>query len=461
MLPTGLPAALRIVASERNGGIMNLSKPSAFPYFMERFQEIVREVPQLPIFADEQHPEGVTRAEVDERSARVYAWLKKRGIGREDMVMICLPRGADLPIAAIGVWKAGAACTLAEDNLPAERIAFIRADCGSKLVIDADLWPEIMQTEPLSGYVQADDHDAAFALYTSGSTGEPKGVLQEYGCIRMYRVNGEPPTVSPDKAYNEALIPPMHSLAGILNVYKNLQSYDCIHILPYETAKDPFLLNRFYMEHNISHTFIPTGALRILGKNLSPSVRFVAIGGEGANGLYIDGVTVENAYSMSELCYPLCRFVIDRAYPLCPVGRPDPDLLRVCLLDDEGREVPDGEEGEICFENPFFRGYINRPEETKEAFRGGLFHSGDLGKWDENGNLVVTGRAGDMLKIGGNRVSRRRLRRSSGSSPGRTGAQSGASPSGRGHCCASTIRGKATWRRRRCAERWGRIFRAI
>ena len=382
---------------------MDLSKISAIPYFMEAFQDSVCRYPQQPMFVDAQHPDGFTRAEVDELSGRVYAYLKQRGVGREDMVMICLPRGAEIVVAMIGVWKAGAACTVAEDDLPAERIAFIQKDCGSKLVIDGALWPEIMQTPPLTGFARADDHDVAFALYTSGSTGTPKGVLQEYGCMRMYAII-EDPIESPEKAYNETLIPPIHSMTGFCIVVRYMYSYDCLHILPYETVKDPFRLNRYFAEHNISHTFLPTSALRIIGKDLSPTVRFIAIGGEGANGLYLDGVTLENGYSMSEVCYPLCKFVIDRPYALCPVGKPASDVIALRLLDPDGREVKQGETGEVCFENPFFRGYINRPEETKEAFRGGLFHSGDLGRWDENGNLVVTGRVSDMLKIGGNRV---------------------------------------------------------
>ena len=101
--------------------MIDYSKLNALPYFMERFQNSVAQYPQLPMFVDEKHPEGITRSAVDECSARVYAYLKQRGIGREDMVMICLPRGAEIPIAAIGVWKAGAACTLAEDDLPAEQ----------------------------------------------------------------------------------------------------------------------------------------------------------------------------------------------------------------------------------------------------------------------------------------------------------------------------------------------------
>ena len=382
----------------------DLTRLSAIPYFMEAFQDSVRQYPQQPMFVDTRHPEGVTRAEADELSARVYAYLKQRGVGKEDMVMICLPRGAEIAVAAIGVWKAGAACTLTEDDLPAERLAFIREDSGSKLVIDTDHWPEIMQTEPLSGYVQADDHDAAFAVYTSGSTGTPKGVLQEYGCFRMYALTGPEFTQEPDEAYHETLIPPFHTMPGVNDAVKCMLSLDCLHILPYEIAKDPHRLNRYFSQHNISHTFIPPSALRAIGSALSPSVRFLAVGGEGANGLYLDGVTLENGYSMSEVCYPLCKFIIDRPYALCPVGKPASDVIALRLLTPDGQAAKPGETGEICFENPFFRGYINRPEETKEAFRGGLFHSGDLGRWDENGNLVITGRANEMLKIGGNRV---------------------------------------------------------
>ena len=382
----------------------DLTRLSAIPYFMEAFQDSVRQYPQQPMFVDTRHPEGVTRAEADELSARVYAYLKQRGVGKEDMVMICLPRGAEIIIAAIGVWKAGAACVLAEDDLPAERLAFIRADCGCACVIDAALWTEIIRTPPLEGYVQAVDHAAAFAIYTSGSTGTPKGVLHEYGFFRMFVLTGTLPSETPEEAYAETMLSPFNTVMGIVLPFKLLYGFDCAHILPYEISKDPLRLNRYFMEHNIAQTFLPPAVLRVIGDELSPSLRYLVLGGEGVNGLYMDGVTMENSYSMSEVCFPLCKFIIDRPYALCPVGKPASDVIALRLLTPDGQAAKPGETGEICFENPFFRGYIHRPEETKEAFRGGLFHSGDLGRWDENGNLLVTGRVNEMLKIGGNRV---------------------------------------------------------
>lgn len=73
-------------------------------------------------------------------------------------------------------------------------------------------------------------------------------------------------------------------------------------------------------------------------------------------------------------------------------------------IDEAGREVPDGEAEEICFENPFFRGYVHLPEETARVMRDGVFHSGDMGRRLPDGNIVVTGRLNTMVKINGNRV---------------------------------------------------------
>lgn len=73
---------------------------------------------------------------------------------------------------------------------------------------------------------------------------------------------------------------------------------------------------------------------------------------------------------MSESAFTLTQFIIDKSYDLCPVGKPNYGGLQIHIPDDDGNEVSPGESGEICFETPFFRGYINCPEQTEKAFRG-------------------------------------------------------------------------------------------
>ena len=156
-------------------------------YIMDAWAKSVADNPSALALTDERHPRGISRRQVDELSGKVYAWLRAQNIGKEDFVLICMPRGGIALVAILGVWKAGAAFTLVEDSYPPERIAFIKKDCGCKAVIDLRAWNEILKTDALSGYERTDIHDAAFAIYTSGTTGNPKGVLHEYGSVKMVK----------------------------------------------------------------------------------------------------------------------------------------------------------------------------------------------------------------------------------------------------------------------------------
>ena len=366
----------------------------------------VSENPAALALTDERHPRGLSRQQVDELSGRVYAWLNGKKIGREDFVFLCLPRGAILLIAALGVWKAGAAFTMVEDNYPPERIAYIRKDCACKTVIDMETWEEILKTEPKPGFEKTDLRDAAFAVYTSGTTGNPKGALHEYGSIRLIQAASlDPRTGRPRIAESDrlALIPPLNFVAAIRRYIYAV--YDGCHafVVPYSIIKNPVLLRQYYQDNRISITYCSSSLVRLIG-DPGPTIRQIQIGGEPANGIFVEGKELVNGYSMSECGFPLAEFIIDRPYDTCPVGKPDDDHIVLRILDEDGKEVPDGEEGEICVENPFFRGYINLPDKTEEALRGGLYHTGDIGKKLADGNLVLLGRSTDMIKINGNRI---------------------------------------------------------
>ena len=372
---------------------------------LEMLQNYTAENPNAPILFDDAHSKGITYTQFDEMTGKVYAWLKEQGIGKEDFVLINLPRGVFPIIAMVGVWKAGAAWALVEDTYAPERIAYIRKDCGCVAELNGSNWDTVMHMEPISGFVTADLHDAAYAIYTSGTTGNPKGVLHEYGnlerAIESIKLNGVTPFGSKDRL---ALLAPLNFVASVIVILKAL-SIPCgrSYIVPYTVIKNPLKLMKFFLEKRITITFLTPSYVRKIGNKTGPFLRMLFVGSEPANNIYNKNLTLINIYACSESGFAVGTFEIDQSYEVCPVGKPEVST-EIRLLDDNGKVVPEGETGELCFENPYVRGYINLPEETKKSFRDGFYHSGDLARKDAKGNYVLLGRSGDMIKINGNRI---------------------------------------------------------
>ena len=372
---------------------------------LHKLRQYTKDDPNAVILFDEAHSKGISYAQLDDMSGRVYAYLKAKGIGREDFVLIDLPRGVLPVIAMIGVWKAGAAWTLVEDTYAPDRIAFIRKDCGCKFEFTMDNWDEIMRTEPLDGFEEADPHDAAYAVYTSGTTGNPKGVLHERGNIKRatdsIRADGK---VHFNGEYRIATLAPMNFVATVmvilacLNVFRGKN-----YIVSYATIKNPSALAKLFITKRITITFLTPSYVRKLGNKTSPFLRVLFVGSEPANNIYNKNLDLINIYACSESGFAVGVFKIDKPYDTCPIGTPDVET-KIILLKEDGTEASDGETGELCFENPYVRGYINLPEETKKAFVNGFYHTGDLARKDENGNYVLLGRSNDMIKINGNRI---------------------------------------------------------
>ena len=372
---------------------------------LEMLEEYTKQSPNTAIMFDEAHTKGITYAMFDDMTGRVYAWLKAKGIGKEDFVLIDLPRGVLPVIAMIGVWKAGAAWALVEDTYAPERIEFIRKDCGCIAELSAETWDEVMHTAPNSGFETHDDHDAAYAIYTSGTTGNPKGVLHEFGnlnrAIESIRIHGENPFTEKDSL---ALLAPLNFVASVIVILEVLSIF-CgkMYIVSYATIKNPGALSRFFLTKRITITFLTPSYVRMLGNRTGPFLRMLFVGSEPANNIYNKNLDLINIYAASESGFAVGVFPIDKSYETCPIGKPEVDC-RIWLLDEDGKEVEEGGIGELCFENPYVRGYLNLPEETEKAFVDGVFHSGDLARKEADGNYVLLGRAGDMIKINGNRI---------------------------------------------------------
>lgn len=379
--------------------------------FMETFMKNAVKFADRPVLADNNNSGGITYARLDQISGKVYAYLQEKGVGKEDFVMICLPRGIQPIIALAGVWKNGSAFVLVEDNYAPERIEFIKKDCNCKLVIDAKVWEEIQKLESKKGFEKTEPHDAAFAVYTSGTTGNPKGVLHEYGNIERM-IESVTMTTCDQLATGEdrfALVAPLNFVASMLITLYGLTHAVYNYVVPYKTIKNPLLVAMFIVTNKITGTFLTPSHIRRMGGKKLPGLRFCIIGSEPANEVYMDDLLIHNFYLMSESGFAVSHFLIDKMYEQTPVGESEFGH-KLYLLDEEGKEVGPGEEGEICFENDYVRGYLNLPEQTAEVFkdmgdgRGRLYHSGDLAKRDEKGRLIICGRLNDMVKINGNRV---------------------------------------------------------
>ena len=374
-------------------------------YIIEKLKQYTSQKPDEPILFDDANSKGITYAQLDEMSGKVYAYLKQNGIGREDFVLLNLPRGTMPIIAMVGVWKAGAAWALVEDTYAPERINYIRENCGCKLELNAANWPDVMHTAPLSGFVTPDPHDAAYAIYTSGTTGNPKGVLHEYGnldrAIQSIRLNGEIPFNEKDRL---ALLAPMNFVASVIVILAALNVF-CgkTYVVSYATIKNPASLAKFFLMKRITITFLTPSYVRKLGDKTGPFLRMLFVGSEPANNIYSKNLDLINIYACSESGFAVGVFKIDQSYETCPIGQPAIET-KIIRIGEDGKEVSDDEIGELCFENPYVRGYMNLPEETAKAFVNGIYHTGDLARRDSNGNYVLLGRSNDMIKINGNRI---------------------------------------------------------
>lgn len=370
--------------------------------YIEQLEDNCRNHGEYIAIKSSARAKGITYAQLWEFSGKLYSYLKTNNIGKEDMILICLPRGIRSMVATIGVIKAGAAFTIVESTYGKDRIEYIKKDCNCRLVIDDEVYAEAMTYSFLEGYVETDPHDACFAVYTSGSTGNPKGVLHEYGkiekCILSQKTNYEG---MPENGTggNPA---PLNFVASLMMLFGGTYYADCIYVMPYDVVKDIEKLTKFIEDNNVYTTFMTYSLFKAF-KKLPSCLKRISLGSEPCNGAYMDGIMLTNSYAASETAFTIALFKIDKPYEITPVGKNLVDI-KVQIVDENGNELPQGEVGEIYVEDEYTRGYINLPEKTKEAFVDGIYHTGDLGLMDENGNLVIKGRKDDMIKINGNRI---------------------------------------------------------
>ena len=372
---------------------------------LDRLEQKLAEDPDKVILSEGSTETNITRRELDILSGKVYHYLKEKGFGKEDVINILLPRGCNAVVALIGVWKAGACALVLEDTYPKEIISFIQKDSGCSFVIDGQVWEEIMDCETLVGHEAFDLHAAAYIVYTSGTSGNPKGVIHEYGSIGLLYASchweGQPMFLEEDIL---GLILPLNFVAAIMGIIYNFMEGSKILIIPHEVVQSPQSIMGFFLQQKVSVTVLPASLVRMVD-DFGPYMKRMLVSAEPANGIWRprDKMMIFNAYSSSESSTAVCVSLLDHPNAIAPVGRPQYGI-KTFIMKEDGSLAGKGEEGEFCYETPYTRGYINLPELNEKAFHDRIFHSGDLAVEMEDGQYQIIGRISDMVKINGNRV---------------------------------------------------------
>jgi long-chain acyl-CoA synthetase len=380
----------------------------------------------------------LTYAELDERSARLAALLREKGLEQGDRVGVMLPNVLEFPISYYGVLRAGGVVVPMNVLLKRREIAFYLEDSGAKLLLAwhgfgdeardgaADAGVELIAVEPASfaellgshepdtELAATEEGDTAVILYTSGTTGKPKGAeLTHLNLHRNAQIASE--TTCEVKRGDIALgaLPLFHSFGQTVSMNASMRVGATLTLLP---KFDPGEALEIMQRDGVTHFYgVPTmyGALlHHPGREdfATSSLRICITGGASMPVEVLRGF--EDAFE----CELLEGYGLSETSPVASTNHPGRPRkpgsigtplreVEMKVVDEDDNEMPQGEVGEIVIRgHNVMKGYWQRPDATEEAMRGGWFHSGDMARVDEDGYFFIVDRKKDMIIRGGYNV---------------------------------------------------------
>jgi long-chain acyl-CoA synthetase len=385
----------------------------------------------------------MTWRDVAQRSAQVAAGLRKTGLQRGDRVALLLGNRIEFVLAMFASAQLGLVTVLLSVRQQTPEIAYVLNDCGAVMIIHeaalAERLPDardvpglkyriaidgngigstfsgLADHAPLQGHAEVGEEDTAMILYTSGTTGRPKGAMLAHcnvihsamifvSCLELTASDRSIAAVPLGHVTGAvANVMTMVACAGTLIILAEFKATEYLKVAARErvtyTVMVPAMYNLCLLQPDFASYDLSTWRIGGFGGAPMPVATIEKL---KAN---IPGLKLMNCYGATETTSPSTIMPGElTAVHLDSVGLPCPGA-HIMVVDAAGCELPRGEIGEIWIHGAsVIRGYWNNPAATAENFTGGFWHSGDLGSIDAQGVVRVFDRQKDMINRGGLKI---------------------------------------------------------
>src|SRR4051794_40141547 len=373
----------------------------------------------------------------DQASARVATLLKSKGLERGDRVGIMLPNVPYFPVAYYGVLRAGGVVVPMNVLLKAREVGFYLSDPGAKIVFAWHDFAEAAETgakdagaelilvepgkieqtifehEPDPDVAERADDDTAVILYTSGTTGKPKGAELTHANLRRNAEIAAGLFDLDETVVALGALPLFHSFGQTCGMNATITAGGCLTLIPrFEPAKALEIIQRdkvtvfegvptMYgaMLHEPAREQYDTSSLELCASGGASLPVELLRGFEEAFGCKIlEGYGLSETSPVASFNHP------DRERKPGSIGTPI-EGVEMKVVDDDGQDVPQGEVGEIVIKgHNVMKGYWNQDEATRDAIKDGWFHTGDMATVDEDGYFFIVDRKKEMILRGGYNV---------------------------------------------------------
>jgi amino acid adenylation domain-containing protein len=377
--------------------------------------------------------------ELMRRAGKLARYIRSRGVRQENIVAIAMDRDLDALVAILGVMVSGAAYTIIDPSHPNARLDYMLRDTDCPLVItragsvgdlpescgwasvsiDSD-WDAIEaqpDDEPLEEWAEPDS--LIYVLYTSGSTGSPKGVMIEQRGLRMFieayrRSFGE--WTTEDRLLQ---LPALTFDMSQGEIFAGLISGSALVLVAPEDASSPEALGSLIRDQRVTYAGLSPAILSVVESGPYPDLKYIMGGAEAlpaelVNKWNLPGRMFVNLYGPTEASVATTEYLCEHKEWLSspPIGRPEFSRLHY-VVDKEFNLVPVGVPGELLIggDDGLARGYLNLPELTEEKFvpdpflgEGRVYRTGDLVRWTRDLQIDFIGRLDNQVKLRGLRI---------------------------------------------------------